>query len=90
MHMRVTRGRFDPADYEKLVRVVEQTVPLAKGLVGCQSFQVALDRAGGRLVAVSTWDAPEQAEAMAQLRTPAEAVGVQYEAPEIYEVVGQL
>jgi quinol monooxygenase YgiN len=87
MHIRVTRGRIDPSRADELNRIAEQTVQAGKQLPGCRGFQIAMDRASGRILAVSTWDNPDQAQAIGQLRAQAEAIGVQFEPPELYEVV---
>ena len=87
MHIRVTRARIDPSRTNELERIAEQTVQAGKKLPGCRGFQIAIDRASGRIMAVSTWDDPGQASAIGQRRADAEAVGVQFEPPELYEVV---
>ena len=87
MHMRVTTGRIDPSRAEEMRRIAEQTVAAGRQLPGCRSFQIAMDRSTGRLVAISTWDSPEQSEAMTQHRRPAEEAGVQLDPPELYEVI---
>ena len=89
MYIRLTRGRFDPGRYDELLRMTEQTIEAARELPGCRSFQIAIDRQAGALVALSTWDDPQQAPTIAQLRAAAEAIGVQFEAPEMYEVIAQ-
>jgi quinol monooxygenase YgiN len=89
MHIRVTRGRLDPARFDELAGVARETVAGAGELPGCRGFQIAADRSSGRLIAVSLWDDPAQAQAIGRLRAPAEAVGVQFEPPEMYEVIAQ-
>ena len=89
MFVRVTRGRMDPARVEELRGIAEQAVRSGKELPGCRGIQIAVDRSSGRMVAVSTWDSEEQAQAMSRLRGQAEAAGVQFEAPEMFEVIAQ-
>ena len=89
VHIRLSRGRFDPARYDELLQMTEQTIEAARQVPGCRSFQIAIDRQAGRVIALSTWNDPDQAPAISQLRARAEAIGVQFEAPEMYEVVAQ-
>ena len=94
MYLRITRGRFDPARYEVLLPLSQQIRAAVQALPGCQSMHSGIDRNGGRLVAVSTWDTAEHANfsretasGLGELVRRTEAIGVQLEPPEIYEIV---
>ena len=90
MILRVTRGRFDAANYEQIERgLQEQWVPDVKHLPGFRGLQLGLDRDAGTFVAASAWDSPEQSEALRATRAPFERLGMQYEGTDIYEVVAQ-
>jgi len=63
----------------------------SSGCRGCQSYAGAVDRASGRLRAVSTWDTEEHArfsrDALGQSAVSRlQAAGVQLDPPEFYEV----
>ena len=94
MYLRITRGRFDPARYDELLPLAQAIDAAVQALPGCHHIHSGLDRTAGKLAAVSIWDTVEHAsfsrEAAAGLgdvvrRT--QALGVQLEPPEIYEIV---
>ena len=93
MYLRTTRGRFDPARYDELVPLMREVNAGVQALPGCQGIQSGLDRSGGRLVAVSTWDTAEHANfsrdagSLGEVVRRTQAIGVQLEPPEIYEIV---
>ncbi len=88
MHIRLTRGRFDPGKADEFLRLArESTLPKARQLPGFKRMQIGVDRGAGRFVAVTAFDTAEQSQAMSTLRAQHEAAGVQFEAPEAYEVV---
>ena len=91
VHLRVTRGRFEPATYDEFVRLSQDIATAVRRLPGCRSYHGGLDRAAGRLVAVSTWDRADQArfsrDALGEVLTRTLALGAQLEPPEFYEVV---
>jgi hypothetical protein len=92
MYMRVTRARMDPSRIDDTVRQVGQDVAAAiRGLPGCQSYVGGADRASGRTINVSTWDTEEHArwsaaDALGDIPSKLQALGVQVDAPEIFEV----
>jgi hypothetical protein len=91
MVIRVTRGRLGGADPDAFSRVAEeQTLRPARELPGLRSFHIGLDRQAGTFCGVSVWDTAEQSQAVGALRAPLEALGAQFEAPETFEVVGQI
>ncbi len=90
MYMRVTRGQLDPALVEEYVRVVgESTLPALQQMVGFRGVNAGADRETGALLVVSLWDTLEQAMAVDVIRPQLEALGVQFAAPELYEVHAQ-
>ena len=91
MVIRVTRGRLGGADPDAFIRVAEeQTMVPARGLPGLRSFHIGVDRGAGTFCGVSVWDTAEQSQAIGALRGALEALGAQFEAPETFEVVGQI
>jgi quinol monooxygenase YgiN len=90
MHVRITRGRFDPARAEDVQNVTDDVAAAIKGLPGFVAYTGGLDRAAGTLVAISTWKDEEAAhfsrEALGDVLTRVVELA-QLEAPEIYEVV---
>ena len=60
MYLRLTHGRFDPAKYDEVMRLVPDLVAAIRQLPGCQGVQVGIDRDAGRTISVSTLDTLEQ------------------------------
>ena len=94
MHLRITRGRFDPAAWDDLWRLGEEVLlPAMLRLPGLQSYQSGADRTSGVIVAVSTWETEEQArfsrDALGDILPQLQALGLQLEPPQIYEVTLQ-
>ena len=94
MYLRSTRGRFDSARYDELLPLSQEVNAAVQALPGCQSVHVGLDRSAGRLTTVSTWDTAEHADfsreaagALGDLVRRVQAIGVQLEPPEIYEII---
>ena len=89
MYMRVTRGRFDPAAVDRFVETSRQVQAAVGRLPGLQHIHTGVDRAAGRMVAVSLWDTEEHArfprEVVADVLARAGSVA-ELEPPEIYEV----
>jgi quinol monooxygenase YgiN len=90
MHVRITRGRFDPARAADVERLTGEVADAVKGLPGFVSYQGGLDREAGTIVAISTWESESTAN------FPREMLGdviprvtelAQLEPPDIYEVV---
>jgi hypothetical protein len=90
-YLRLTRGRFDPAAYEEVVRLTGEIAAATEQLPGYRSQHHGVDRGGGTLVAVSLWDSAEHArfsrEALGPAHAAAVAAGVWLEPPEVYPVV---
>ena len=98
MYLRIARMRFDPAQYDDAWALIEALV--AEALVatlrqqpGFQGYYGAGDRTSGTAVAVSLWDTQEHAQldrAVPDDFIPrAQALGLQFELAEVYEVVAQ-
>ena len=91
MYMRVVRGRIDPANIDEAVTQLGQDLAAAvRRLPGCQSFVGGGDRATGQTITVSTWDTEEHArysqDALGDVASRIQALGVQVNPPEIFEV----
>jgi hypothetical protein len=90
-YLRLTRGRFQPATYDQLVVLARDLAAAMRRLPGHRGFHGGIDRAAGTLVVVSTWDGAEHArfsrDALGDALARGQALGVQLEPPEIYEVV---
>ena len=87
MYIRVTRGRFSPANSDEAVRIArDQHVPALKQRPGFRSYHAGLNHDTGTLIAISAWDTREQAQEGETVRGPFEALGIRLEAAEIFEV----
>ncbi len=93
MYMRISRGRFDPARYDEISPVGREVDAAVQALPGCQHTHSGTDRNTGRFVSVSIWDTAEHANfsreaagGLGDVVRRAQALGVQVEPPEIYEL----
>ncbi|GAC1430080.1 MAG: hypothetical protein NVSMB65_03530 [Chloroflexota bacterium] len=90
MYLRITRGRFDAAKYDDLLRLTTAIGAAIRALPGCQSYQAGLDRTGGRSISISTFDTADHAQfaraALGEALTRLQALGLQLDPPELYEV----
>lgn len=87
MYIRVMRGRFSSANTDEAVRLArDQLVPTLKQRPGFRSYHAGLNRDAGTLISISGWDTREQAQEGGVARGPFEALGIRFEAPEIFEV----
>ena len=87
MYVRVTRARFDSSKADEIQRLAqEQLIPAVRQRPGFRSYQGGLNREAGTLVAISMWDTREQAEGLTSVRAPFEALGVQFDASEVFEI----
>ncbi len=88
--MRVTRGRFDPANADEVESIRPELVAALQRLPGLQHFHVGIDREGGRGVVVAIFDTREHAESPPEALGPVLArlqpAGVQPESREVYEI----
>jgi hypothetical protein len=91
MYLRLTRARFDPARADQVVPLASEVRAAMRRLPGLQHNHQGIDRTAGTVAAVSVWDSQEHAgfaretlgEPIGRLR----ALGVQFEEPEIYEIM---
>ena len=94
MYARITPIRADPARAEEAARFFEeQGLPALRRLPGFRHYLGTGDRATGRGYAITLWDTAEQAaglrDALAALGPRLQALGLQFEAPEVHEVLLQ-
>ncbi len=91
MYIRITRARFDPARYDEVRPIFDDVLAAIQQQPGFQNYHGGVDRAAGTAVAVSTWDTEEHARfdraALGDLVSQLQALGLQLEPAEIYEVV---
>jgi quinol monooxygenase YgiN len=89
-YMRVTRGRIDPARIDEVNTLAQEIAAAIRRLPGNQSWLAGIDRASGRALTVSTWDTAENARADrlagTDLASRVQALGVQMDPPEFFEV----
>ncbi len=91
MYLRITRARFDPAASEQIAATAEEVRAAMRQLPGVQHIHQGINRTAGTVAAVSVFDTEEHAnfaretlgEPVGRLR----ALGVQFEEPEIYEIM---
>jgi hypothetical protein len=92
-YMRVTRGRIDPAGWEELNKLGQEIAATIRRLPGNQSYVAGVDLASGRAQTVSIWDTEEDARrdnlAGTDLASRVQALGVQLDPPEFFEVTVQ-
>jgi hypothetical protein len=92
MYIPVTRARMDPARLDEVASQVAQDVAAAiRRLPGWQSSLGGADRASGRTVTVSTGDTEDHArwspaQALGDIPSRLQALGVQVDPSEIFEM----
>ena len=93
MYMRITRGRIDPAQYDEVMAFSEDLVAALRRQPGFQSYYGAGDRTSGAAVAISLWDTKEHAQldraALGDVIPRMQALGLQFESTEVFEVAAQ-
>jgi hypothetical protein len=91
MYLRLTRARFDPALADQVVPLASEVRAAMRRLPGLQHNHQGIDRAAGTVAAVSVWDSEAHAnfsrEALGDPISGLRALGVQFEPPEIYEIM---
>jgi hypothetical protein len=89
MYLRLTRGRFDPARYEDVLRHVPDITAALRALPGVRDVRVGIDRTSGRTLSLTSFDTLEHAQfsrdRLGSVLQPLQALGWEAEAPEIYE-----
>ena len=92
MFLRITRTQVDSARYQEAMNLSEEIIAAARQLPGLQGIYVAGDASAGRGVIATLWDTREHAQidragpVLGEVVGRAQALGVQMEDPEIYEV----
>ena len=93
MYLRITRGSFDPSRFDEVRRLNQEIRAGLQRLPGFQGGQAGIDRNAGRLAAVTTWDTEEHArfsrDALGDVLPRVQALGVQFEPPEVYEIAAE-
>ena len=93
MYLRLTRARFDPARAEQIIPIAGEVRTAMRRLPGLQHNHQGIDRAAGTVAAVSVWDSEAHAnfsrEALGDPISGLRALGVQFEPPEIYEIMDE-
>ncbi len=89
MWMRVSRARIDPARLDEASTLLEDVGEALRQLPGVQRYLLGVDRATGQLISVSTFDTEEHANwapTREDLNARIQALGIQADPPEIFEV----
>jgi heme-degrading monooxygenase HmoA len=91
MYMRVTRSRVDVSRLDEALGQLAADLRAAiSGLPGYQSYTLAVDRASGQALSISTWDTDEHARwsrgALGDILPRLQALGMQIDGPEFFEV----
>ena len=93
MYLRITRARFDPASYEQITTAAQEVQAAMRQLPGVQHIHQGVDRTAGTVAAVSVWDSEEHAnfsrDALGDPISGLRALGVQFEPPEIFEMMDE-
>ena len=92
MYMRVGRARMDPARIDEDSTLFHDITEAFRQLPGFKSLTIGMDRATGQFVDVSTYDTGEQARWLPtreDLNARVQAVGLQADPPEFFEVTIQ-
>ncbi len=90
MYMRVGRSRVDPARLAQDSTLLRDIAEAYRQLPGIQSFTFGQVGTTGQFVAVSTYDTDEHARwapTRTDLNARIQAVGIQSDPPEFFEVV---
>jgi heme-degrading monooxygenase HmoA len=91
MYVRVTRGRVNVDKFDEVQRVFEETLrPALKQLPGFRGYRGGFNRSTGALIGISFWDTEEQSQAVQARRGPLEAVGVEMEPAETFEITAEV
>ena len=96
MYLRITRSSGDPSRMDEAMALNQEILAAVHRQPGFQSAYPGADRASGRAVAVSIWETQEQAAmprdalGLGDLVSRLEAVGLQLEPPDVYEITGQV
>ena len=92
MWMHVARSRMDPARMDEDNTLIEDVTEAHWQLPGFQRFVLSADRTKGVLIGVSTFDTQEHAHwtrTREDLNARIQALGMQLDPPEIFEVTAK-
>ena len=95
MYVRIDRARIDPSKINEATSNVGQDLAAAvRQQPGCQSFMGGANRATGEAFTISTWDTEEHAcwsanDLGGDFVSRLQALGVQLDPPEFFEVTTQ-
>jgi hypothetical protein len=92
MWMRVGRSRIDPARIDEDSTLLEDVAEAFRQPPGYQSFTLGMNRATEQFINVSTFDTEEYAHwapTRTDLNSRIQALGIQADPPEFYEVANQ-
>jgi hypothetical protein len=90
MFLRITHAQVDPAQYDQVMSLAQETVDAVKRLPGVQHVYQAGDASSGWAVIISLWDTREHAafdrSVLAEIVSRVESMGAKIEPPQIYKV----
>jgi hypothetical protein len=90
VHVRITRGSFDPGRFNEVNALREAVLQSVQSLPSFQRYTAAADRETGRLVSISYWESSDTAnfprEAHGDLVSQVQQAGLALESTEVYEV----
>jgi len=91
MYLRIIRAHFDPAAAEQVAVAIQEVPAALSQRPGVKRIQQGIDATAGTGAMVSIWDTEEQANftcvALGDPIDRLQALGVQFEEPEIYELM---
>ena len=90
MHVRVSRGSFEPSRADDVRALTESVRQVLRGLPGYRGYRAAVDRSAGTVLAISFWDSEEHArfprEALGPVMDQVQHAGVALEPADVAEV----
>ncbi len=93
MFVRISRLRFDPEKYDEVMAIVRDVPELMREQPGFVGYFAAAERTAGTILAISTWKTEVQAwvsrAVLGDIVPRMQALGVELDAPEVYEIVVQ-
>ena len=91
MYLRIIRAHFDPAAAEQVAVAIQEVPAALSQRPGVKRIGQGIDATVGTGAVVSIWDAEEQANfkcgALGEPIARLQALGVQFEQPQIYELM---
>ncbi len=93
MYVRISRIRFNPDKYDQVLEILQDVPEVMRQQPGFLGYFAAADRTVGTGLAVSTWNTEVQAwisrAVLGDIVPRMQALGVELDAPEVYEIVAQ-